>query len=447
MLKGPIMKKLLSKKGSITVLTALLLPIMLAFTGFAVDVGRLYVEKAKLQNLADAAALAGFTQLKLDTSEANDFVLQGNLIPNMPIGAITDISTRFKTIDENNKIVECKPLDLANNGANRYLSLNSGDLYSTSSSSVQTRLYHTANSQVEDSFYYEIIISADYPLYFAKIVYPEDSMQVRAGALVKFDRVEKEFDPATYIGFLRKYGRYTRRQLVDLPSSWSKYYSYGWNATHFNPEDMHDNADFPNYKRLEADKSALNNIADIFIGMSYDDLKSKVFVGRNDNDFKKGKDIILLNYHDHARVEENYNEATGEYSNPVFEKTENGKKYTPSIYTEVSVGSNNYGYTKDDVIHWMQGDYGNYKETLTDSNTKLNYTYSDGYQQGVRYLFSNDVIVPYQEKNTSTPINIKVSFNIEDDASTGTKVVKGVKVKLQKYGKDITDANVVKGFY
>ena len=47
------------QRGAIFVLTALLLPIMLGFLGFAYDVGNLYTHKARLQNTADAAALAG----------------------------------------------------------------------------------------------------------------------------------------------------------------------------------------------------------------------------------------------------------------------------------------------------------------------------------------------------------------------------------------------------
>ena len=39
--------------------TAFLLPFIIAFTGFAVDVGNLYVQHQRLQNAADAAVLAG----------------------------------------------------------------------------------------------------------------------------------------------------------------------------------------------------------------------------------------------------------------------------------------------------------------------------------------------------------------------------------------------------
>ena len=47
------------QRGAIFVLTALLLPIMFGCLGIAYDVGNIYMHKARLQNVADAAALAG----------------------------------------------------------------------------------------------------------------------------------------------------------------------------------------------------------------------------------------------------------------------------------------------------------------------------------------------------------------------------------------------------
>ena len=47
------------ERGAIFVLTALLLPIMFGCLGIAYDVGNVYMHKARLQNVTDAAALAG----------------------------------------------------------------------------------------------------------------------------------------------------------------------------------------------------------------------------------------------------------------------------------------------------------------------------------------------------------------------------------------------------
>ena len=47
------------EKGAMITLTAVLLPLVIGFAGLAFDAGNLYVHKARLQNTADAAALAG----------------------------------------------------------------------------------------------------------------------------------------------------------------------------------------------------------------------------------------------------------------------------------------------------------------------------------------------------------------------------------------------------
>ena len=47
------------QKGQIIVFTAVLLPFIIAMCGLTVDLGNLYIHKSKLQNAADAAAIAG----------------------------------------------------------------------------------------------------------------------------------------------------------------------------------------------------------------------------------------------------------------------------------------------------------------------------------------------------------------------------------------------------
>lgn len=47
------------QKGAILALTALIFPLLIAFTGIAIDFGNVYLHKSILQNSADAAALGG----------------------------------------------------------------------------------------------------------------------------------------------------------------------------------------------------------------------------------------------------------------------------------------------------------------------------------------------------------------------------------------------------
>lgn len=51
-------------RGVVTVLTALLLPVLIGFAGLAIDAGYLYVTKRKLQSVSDAVALACTRQLQ-----------------------------------------------------------------------------------------------------------------------------------------------------------------------------------------------------------------------------------------------------------------------------------------------------------------------------------------------------------------------------------------------
>ncbi len=56
--------------GSTIILFALLLPIFISLAALAVDLGRIYVVKAELQNAADAAALFGASSLTKQTPDA-----------------------------------------------------------------------------------------------------------------------------------------------------------------------------------------------------------------------------------------------------------------------------------------------------------------------------------------------------------------------------------------
>ena len=56
------------QKGAVAIIAAIALPVMVGFTGLALDTGRLYVEKTELQNATDACALAAARELTCDPS-------------------------------------------------------------------------------------------------------------------------------------------------------------------------------------------------------------------------------------------------------------------------------------------------------------------------------------------------------------------------------------------
>lgn len=90
------MKKLLSnQRGSITVMTVAALTVLFGFAALVIDVGFLYVNRAELVNIADAAALAGLQDLPADTVQAEassqDYAAQnGQLGDNVTIRVPND---------------------------------------------------------------------------------------------------------------------------------------------------------------------------------------------------------------------------------------------------------------------------------------------------------------------------------------------------------------------
>lgn len=58
------------KKGAITIIVAMSMVVLLLFAALVIDIGMIAVNKSKLQNACDAAALAGAQELPFDTTKA-----------------------------------------------------------------------------------------------------------------------------------------------------------------------------------------------------------------------------------------------------------------------------------------------------------------------------------------------------------------------------------------
>lgn len=83
------------KRGQVLVVVAIALPALIGMVGFAVDLGRLYVERARLQAAADAAALAGAMWLLEDPELNRGLVKQAAgeyLNRNMPAAVLTSVT-------------------------------------------------------------------------------------------------------------------------------------------------------------------------------------------------------------------------------------------------------------------------------------------------------------------------------------------------------------------
>ncbi|MEW6183995.1 MAG: TadE/TadG family type IV pilus assembly protein [Bacillota bacterium] len=97
----PVKKLIKNEKGSVVVLFAFALAVMIGFLGLTIDVGYGYLQKTKLQNALDAAVLAGVQSLPDNTAQArNDAIaFAGN-------NGIT-LATSDVTVSSDNMTITC----------------------------------------------------------------------------------------------------------------------------------------------------------------------------------------------------------------------------------------------------------------------------------------------------------------------------------------------------
>ena len=333
------MEKLKKQQGAIITLFALLLPVLLAFTGLAVDLGRLYMEQGRLQNIADAAVLAGLAELKAQ-NKAN-----GQLIHDMPEGAVTAYEEEL--------------LEAANTGANEYLRKNSGDVFDLEDVNdkkvLKTAIYRIKNSDNKNSYFYELIIGNEYPLYFAQIIYPKD-MLVQAGAVVQFNKIESLPDGKTY-----------------------QYYFDKWRDTPLEQLKTEDPEE-----RVIADQKALELIAKAFIGKNFEGVKELM------RTFTRGEDLKKIEQFDPADGLNGYSEATlvplafelvsdGTGGYYTWLKTEENKNLVSQVLASNAdiVGKQESGIARtkvEDGILYSDGIISEVGNTLRTVNLRLHYT-------------------------------------------------------------------------
>ncbi len=80
-----ILKTINNKKGNISVIMCVALIALLAITAYAVDIGQVYIEKQRLSNGIDAAALAAALELPADRNAAyavaEEYLIENNVDP------------------------------------------------------------------------------------------------------------------------------------------------------------------------------------------------------------------------------------------------------------------------------------------------------------------------------------------------------------------------------
>lgn len=362
------------QKGAVTVMAAVMLPVVLAFTGIAVDIGRLYVEKAKLQNLADAAATAALVQMKKPETYKNSGLLavdsvRGCLTTTIPIGALSDNSETVEAIR-----------DAVNAAAYDYLAKNYHlGTFEDNKSKVETEFYTLKNSNPaantddvvshNNTYYYEVILSKRFPVYFARIIHPKDVL-VRAGAVCMLD-IQEQTDKMKYAAALQEWGKKSWNELRQIPES----------------------------ARLDMDILALTLIAKNILGKDKAFLETELGYTAN----SVGGNGNLLGHYWEGTSKSPYTYTTADLDSPD------------------AVNSFFKANTKagDKIMSWLQGNYS--------SDQAFN-------GEGSRYLFSDYAIGLKSDGKTRTGENlkdgIKIKYNTAIDPSTNKRIVTEVTILI-----------------
>ena len=189
-------KCLKKERGSIFVLTAMLLPIMLGCLGIAYDVGNIYIHKARLQNVTDAAALAGGraylqSQLKETDKDTYDNYTSGNSKDEEYVigGSKTRVRRRPGEDIAADGDIYSFHLD-ADNAADDYIYNNIKNLGNTVYSDKFSHYALPGHKKIgedyvnADEIFYRIGLYEIVPLYFLPIITNKYFEKVRAGSVV-----------------------------------------------------------------------------------------------------------------------------------------------------------------------------------------------------------------------------------------------------------------------
>lgn len=183
-------KEFKQQRGSILIISAMMLPIMLGCLGFAYDFGNLYMHKARLQNIVDAAALAG-GQAYLESQEKADKRDEPDDRPALK-GRTQDELLSYSVGDKfsNNKFrIHKRPnskhqdADLA---ADDYI-LNNIKNLGTTVNMDEFSHYALRAEGMSSKVFYRIGLYEQVPLHFLPILVNRREQRVRAGAVVLVD--------------------------------------------------------------------------------------------------------------------------------------------------------------------------------------------------------------------------------------------------------------------
>ena len=241
------LQALREERGAIFVLTALMLPVLFGFLGFAYDVGNLYMHKARLQNATDAAALAGGDLFRnppdktvddMDQSQGEYFSEElGKVVKKVLVNNVEVEEVQKKT--QNVDYKDGTTIKSAKNGgvavrtnspnhveadaiAKDYIEKNEINLGNTitpeeysalaykgtettkvngapTTSGKITTTINTETTKVTDATFYRVIASEEVPLYFLPVILGEDKriQTVRTTSIAKVENTAETVKTTT----------------------------------------------------------------------------------------------------------------------------------------------------------------------------------------------------------------------------------------------------------
>lgn len=172
------------ERGAVFVMTALLLPILFGFMGLAYDVGNLYMHKARLQNVADSAALAG-ARAFVENGEKID----GNTLITTPYYNNYNYSENDSAPSYNSNHLH----SYADIAADAYIIKNIKNLHNSVKADKHSHLVLSNGSQTNPKSFFRVGLTEEVPLYFMPILLKNQwSQTINVEAIASLTKEEGE---------------------------------------------------------------------------------------------------------------------------------------------------------------------------------------------------------------------------------------------------------------
>ena len=390
-----------SQRGAVLVFMALMLPIVVFFSGMAIDFGRAYLHKSQLQNAADAAALAGVSAAARSSS--------AHLVDTIPSG--------FLSTGETDKLI------VAKDAANVILVKDVGTA-SANESNTKLRMTKEGNDpEVDaDTYYYMVELTDEVKMVFAQLFLPQSlipddwNMKVAAKAWAKakisknidlltmLKEVEDKEVSATFRGWKKNVGGdFATAQTLSFTNNGIAYdYENKTRSEEFNM----DNGD--------------TERKDLFINFKSDISTTSVFEDNWDL-----SDLRGLSYDDISKF---FYDTTGATKTPkvnIFRS--NGKdKITLDQFIRDYAKEVDHITNLNDITNNNFNNYENVNKALEmlTSNVKDNINVNVGYQvRNVAGLPESEVSFVYNEdrRNYQDPLFVRIESEEFNDNSEGLK--------------------------